>query len=182
MTSSPTRQDAEHRLASLVASWVKTCDEKAGVMAEYNKDIKALEEAIEKLSAEIQGNAFQPTLPFDEARAPSITLSETDPDAQSPKDCGLCGHLAVYHEAGGCIQPDCECKAFVTFTVVPPVEETAAKTEDPTACLLCGHPEGVHGTTRKRGCMRAECDCKRYEHPDPLGVADVEPEKREAEL
>jgi hypothetical protein len=154
MATNPARQDAEHRLASLVAAWVKTCEEKAGVVSEYNKDIKGLEEAIEKLSAEIQGGTFQPTLPFDEPKGPVVLLSDSDPDVQAAE------------------------------------QEAAAPAEDlsdvdgPGACAHCGHPEGVHGTTRKRGCMRAECECKGYVHPNPLSVANIhaEPEKREAEL
>jgi len=128
--------------------------------------------------------------------------SEVTPDG---KECDNCHHLRTYHldEDGKdcfCWQPDCDCEAFVTFSTTPPVEEAAGEqvetpieappeaepappeVENPLLCAHCGHPEGVHGTTRKRGCMRAECDCKGYVHPDPLGIANVEPEKREAEL
>ncbi|MCJ7442085.1 MAG: hypothetical protein MUO25_10980, partial [Thermoanaerobaculaceae bacterium] len=179
MTTNPTRQDAEHRLASLVAAWVKTCEEKAGVVSEYNKDIKGLEEAIEKLSAEIQGGTFQPTLPFERAlddlvasvplgpsltvsgagksvtisgeqgeevrqkrrgsHAPAITLSDSDPDLQ-----------AAQQEAVG-------------PTEAPPDAEA------PAACATCGHPDGVHSFSRKRHCLRDDCDCKGYVYPDPVG-------------
>jgi hypothetical protein len=222
MKANASRQDAEHRLANLVASWVRAREEKAVAVREHNDGIKSLEESIEKLSAEIQGNAFQPSLPFDEPQKAANALDESDPDAQAAKDCSSCGHLRVYHEPGGCIQPDCGCYAFTPggFT-----EESAPPELDPTACAHCHHPEGVHGTTRKRGCMRADCNCKGYvrepaktapkrsytspedvcmcgdlrsDHyggaacnacdctefrdSDPLGVAHVEPEKREAEL
>jgi hypothetical protein len=119
-----------------------------------------------------------PPLPL----GPSILLNESDPDAKAAKDCGVCGHLRVYHEVGGCIQPDCGCKAFVTFPITMSVEGAAAEAEDALACVRCGHPEGVHGSNGKRGCMREHCGCGGYVHPDPLGVADVEPEKHEAEL
>ncbi|MCJ7796919.1 MAG: hypothetical protein MUQ56_09165, partial [Thermoleophilia bacterium] len=121
----------------------------------------------------------------------AIILDESDPDVYGPNDCTFCGHLRVYHEPGGCIQPDCDCTTFKAEAPGETVEEqveTPAEAppdvEEAGACAHCGHPEGVHGTTRKRGCMRAECDCKGYMHPDPLGVANVhaEPEKREAEL
>jgi hypothetical protein len=148
MATNPARQDAEHRLSNFIAYWVRAREDKAEAMAEHNKVIKDLEETIEALSAEIQGGTFQPTLPFDELKKPTITLSESDPDLQAAQ------------------------------------QEAVGPTEDPAACVHCGHPEGVHGTTRKRGCMRAECDCKGYVHPNPLAVANVhaEPEKREAEL
>ena len=167
MATNPARQDAEHRLASLVASWVKTCEEKAGVVSEYNKDIKGLEEAIEKLSAEIQGGTFQPTLPFDEPKGPVVLLSDSDPDVQ-----------AAEQETAA---PAEDLIRRVTVTIMHGDESDV---DGPGACAHCGHPEGVHGTTRKRGCMRAECECKGYVHPNPLSVANIhaEPEKREAEL
>ena len=167
MATNPARQDAEHRLASLVAAWVKTCEEKAGVVSEYNKDIKGLEEAIEKLSAEIQGGTFQPTLPFDEPKGPAVLLSDSDPDVQ-----------AAEQETAA---PAEDLIRRVTVTIMHGDESDV---DGPGACAHCGHPEGVHGTTRKRGCMRAECECKGYVHPNPLGVANIhaEPEKREAEL
>lgn len=147
MTTNQSRHDAEHRLSNFIAYWVRAREDKAEAMADHNKVIKDLEEAIGKLSAEIQGGTFQPTLPFEESRTPAILLSETDPDAQAAEDPAAQG--------------------------------------DQFRCARCGHPESVHGNTRKRGCMRAECDCKGYlllDEPDLPGVVDVEPQKREAEL
>jgi hypothetical protein len=54
-------------------------------MQEHNKGIKDIEEAMEHLSAEIQGGAFQPILPFGSVTAPRVTLAETDPDVQAAK-------------------------------------------------------------------------------------------------
>jgi len=65
MRDPETRQDAEHRLANLVSRWVSARDEKAIAMKEHNDGIKAIEEAIEGLSAQIQGGGFQGSLPFD---------------------------------------------------------------------------------------------------------------------
>jgi hypothetical protein len=121
-----------------------------------------------------------PPLPL----GPSILLSESDPDAKAAKDCGVCGHLAVYHEPGGCILPTCECKAFVTFSKAAPAELVPAAAEDALACVRCGHSESVHGEGRERACMVHDCACGDYVHPDPLGVAEVgrEIETREPEL
>jgi hypothetical protein len=58
------RQDAEHRLANLVAQWISAREQKAADVAEHNEAIKGLEEAIAELSAEIKGGQFQPTLPL----------------------------------------------------------------------------------------------------------------------
>lgn len=144
---SSTRQDAENRLGSLVAAWIKTREEKTGVVAEYNKDIKALEESIEALSAEIQGGAFQPSLPFGEPKTPAITLAEDDPDAKAAK-----------------------------VETQPEVSDS----EDPTACVECGHAEGVHGDNGQRRCMRQDCKCGGYSTLDGEPLI-VEPTTRQDE-
>ncbi len=77
----PNREDAEHRLANLIAQWVRAREDKAEAMAEHNQGIKALEESIEGLSAQIQGGQFQPSLPL----GPAIQLADTDPDVQAAK-------------------------------------------------------------------------------------------------
>ena len=199
MSKNPTRQDDEHRLARLVADWIAAHEEKAVAMREHNDVIKKLEEAMGQLSSAIQGGQYQASLPFEEAEKPAIALDESDPDVQAAKvadssepvpdgkECGSCHHLRTYHldEDGKdcfCWQPDCDCEAFVLIPSAPPAEEAVPDTEQSTACIHCGHPEGVHGSTHKRGCMRAECECKGYVHPDPLGVADVGALSKEAEL
>ena len=199
MTNNPTRQNDEHRLARLVADWLAAHEEKAVAMREHNDVIKKLEEAMGQLSAAIQGGQYQMSLPLEEAEKPAIALDESDPDVQAAKatgssepvpdgkECGNCHHLRTYHfdEDGKecfCWQPDCECEAFVAYAATPPVEEPAAEAQDATACIHCGHPEAVHGQGRKRGCMRADCECKGYVDPDPLGVANVGGETKEAEL
>ena len=64
MSDPTTRQDAEHRLANLVSRWVAARDDKAADMKTHNDGIKGLEEAIETLSAQIEGGGFQDSLPF----------------------------------------------------------------------------------------------------------------------
>jgi len=56
--------EVAHRLANLVSRWVSAREEKAIAMKEHNDAIKALEESIEKLSAQIEGGGFQGALPF----------------------------------------------------------------------------------------------------------------------
>jgi len=199
MSKNPTRQNDEHRLARLVADWLAAHEEKAVAMREHNDVIKKLEEAMGQLSSAIQGGQYQMSLPLEEAEKPAIALDESDPDVQAAKaadfsepmpdgkDCGNCRHLRAYHldeDGKGCFcwQPDCDCEAFVVIPSTLSVEEPAPNAEDSTACAHCGHPEAVHGQRRKRGCMRADCECKGYVHPDPFGIADMQPEKREAEL
>jgi hypothetical protein len=63
-----------------------------------------------------------------------------------------------------------------------PEEPPDAEKEALPDCQHCGHPEGVHGQNKERACMRQHCDCDGYVHPDPLGIADAEPETQEAEL
>lgn len=120
MADVTSRQDAEHRLANLVAQWVAVREEKATTVAEYNADIKKLEEAIEKLSAEIQGGGFQAGLPFDpdapatgaqmerlaaQARAAGITGAERREDGSTVvkmgEDCTLTIPPARPGDTGG---------------------------------------------------------------------------------
>jgi hypothetical protein len=46
-------------------------------------------------------------------------------------------------------------------------------------CNFCSHLEKYH---EEDGCIQPECGCKEFVHPDPLGIANAEPEKQEAEL
>ena len=129
-----------------------------------------------------------PDMKQDQKTEPGAAPSETiGPDEKGAEDCDNCHHLRTYHldEDGKdcfCWQPDCDCEAFVVIASAAPPEEAVPDTEQSTACIHCGHPEAVHGQGRKRGCMRADCECKGYVHPDPLGVANVGGETKEAEL
>lgn len=150
-----TRQDAEHRLANLVSRWVNLREEKSTTVREYNEDLKKLEEAIEKLSGEIQGGSYQASLPFEEPKKPTpapapaveatgtdgvtVTLDESDPDVQDHADdpndgviCITCGHVGRFHY----------------------------------------HPDGSYGS-----CTVLGCRCRGFAPRDPLGLDDYDPKE-----
>jgi hypothetical protein len=171
-----------------VASWVKTREEKTGVVAEYNKDIKGLEEAIEALSAEIEGNAFQPSLPLGPetvtlneklavAHTPTVTLDDSDPDVQAvergaPFDEALppvMGNPKLCQEGGG--------TTAVTATpgegVIKAPQPPAQQSPDDPAGVTAPAGEG-EGTTLKRPSYPSPddvclCGDLRSDHRDGTG-------------
>ena len=53
------------------------------------------------------------------------------------------------------------------------LSETDPDAQDATECNTCSHLQRYH---EEDGCIQPDCGCKIFVHPDPLGVADVEPE------